>query len=117
MIRTGMTVRVRPDLVDEYRKTHAQVWPEVESALLELGFRKISIFHAGSLLFMYQEYAGSLPIEEAYASYAANDACRRWEQLMGRFQEGESGSLPGIRWTNMEEIYHLGPPSPHDGAR
>ena len=103
-----MTVRIKPDLLDEYRRMHAAVWTEVEAKLRELGFRKISIFSSGSTLFMYQEYEGTGPIEAAYEQYAADEACQRWERLMGRFQETSPGSLPGVRWTVMEEVYYLG---------
>ena len=29
MKRIGMTIGIRPDKIDEYKKLHANVWPEV----------------------------------------------------------------------------------------
>ena len=30
MIRIAMTVKIRPDLVEEYKEYHRNVWPEIE---------------------------------------------------------------------------------------
>ena len=102
-----MTVKIRRELVEEYKAYHRQVWPEVEYMMTLSGFRNVSIFLHDNTLFLYQEYHGSIPIEEVYRKYAGDPKCREWEEVMSRFQENSENSLPGIRWTRMQEIYHF----------
>jgi len=107
MIRIAMTVKNKPNLVEEYKECHRNVWPEIEQMQRRSGFRNVSIFLSGDTLFLYQEYHGSQPIEEAFAQYAANEKCREWEKLMNKYQVASANSLPRIKWAKMEEVYHF----------
>ncbi len=107
MLRIGMTVKIQKELIEEYKAYHRQVWPEVEQMMTVCGFRNVSIFLHENTLFLYQEYHGPIPIEAAYRKYAENAKCRKWEEVMSQFQEQSQNSLPGIRWTRMEEVYHF----------
>jgi L-rhamnose mutarotase len=108
MLRVGMTVRIRKELIEEYKAFHRRVWPEVEHRMEVCGFRNVSIFLHEDTLFLYQEHQGSGPIDEAYRAYIEDPKCQEWEHVMSRFQEETENSLPGIRWTRMEEVYHFG---------
>ena len=44
MTRLGMTLGVREDKIDEYKKLHANVWPEILDNLTELNFKNFSIY-------------------------------------------------------------------------
>ena len=44
MIRLGMTLGVREDKIDEYKRLHANVWPEILDNLTELDFKNFSIY-------------------------------------------------------------------------
>jgi L-rhamnose mutarotase len=107
MTRIGLTVKINPQMIAEYKELHSKVWPAVQEQLKALGFRNLSIFHDENTLFLYQEYHGRIPIEKAYEEYAKNTSCQKWEQLMERFQEPGSGALAGVRWTPMQEVYHF----------
>ena len=51
MIRLGMTLGVREDKIDEYKRLHANVWPEILDNLTELNFKNFSIYlHKNTLL-------------------------------------------------------------------
>ena len=39
MKRSGMVIRVKPEKLDEYKKVHAAVWPEVLSIIHEARIR------------------------------------------------------------------------------
>ena len=108
MIRIAMTVKIRPDLIEEYKQYHRNVWPEIEQMQRRLGFRNVSIFFSGDTLFLYQEYCGDKPIEGAWSEYTSNEKCREWESLMSKFQVASPNSLPGIKWARTEEVYHFG---------
>ena len=44
--RVCFTLRVRPDRLDEYRRRHRAVWPEMLEALRSTGWRNYSLFLA-----------------------------------------------------------------------
>ena len=46
MIRLGMTLGVREDKIDEYKRLHANVWPEVLDNLTELNFKNFSFSYS-----------------------------------------------------------------------
>ena len=39
MLRIGMTLGVREEKIEEYKKLHAKVWPEILENLSELNFK------------------------------------------------------------------------------
>ena len=55
MKRIGMTINIRPEKIDEYKKLHASVWPEVLKNLKDLNCRNYSIFLHKNTLFGYME--------------------------------------------------------------
>ena len=44
MIRLGMTLGIKEEKIEEYKKLHANVWPEVLENLTELNFKNYSIY-------------------------------------------------------------------------
>ena len=59
--RIGFRLQVRPELIDEYRARHAEVWPEMREALTRCGWHNYSLFlDADGVLFGYFETPGTL---------------------------------------------------------
>ena len=44
MRRFGQVLGLRPEKVDEYKRHHAGIWPEISAAIREAGIRNYSIF-------------------------------------------------------------------------
>jgi L-rhamnose mutarotase len=42
--RYSFLLRVRPDRMDEYRRRHETVWPEMLQALADTGWRNYTLF-------------------------------------------------------------------------
>ena len=61
MQRMGMIIGVKPDKIDEYKRLHAAVWPEVLTQIKASNIRNYSIFlrEPENLLFGYWEYYGT----------------------------------------------------------
>ncbi len=104
-VRYGMTLRVRPERFEEYKREHAAVWPEVLAAITRCHIRNYSIYHKDSVLFGYFEYWG-----EDYAAdmrrVAADAATQRWWALMEPMQDPLPTRAPGEWWAQMEEVFH-----------
>lgn len=70
---------VRPGYEDEYKKRHAEIWPEMEAALKEAGITNYSIFRHGLTLFGYFETAD---LDATIASLKASETNGRWAEYM-----------------------------------
>ena len=59
MQRMGMVIGVKPDMIAEYRRLHAAVWPEILALISDCNIRNYTIFLRGDTLFSYYEYVGT----------------------------------------------------------
>ena len=61
MKRVGFILKVKPDRLEEYKRQHEQVWPDMLQALREAGWHNYSLFvRDDGLLFGYFETPDSL---------------------------------------------------------
>ncbi|MCB9845250.1 MAG: L-rhamnose mutarotase [Phycisphaeraceae bacterium] len=96
-----------PELIEEYRRHHRRVWPEVVSGLRAIGIRNMRIFLAGSRLFMYYEAPDDFDPSRDYQFYANDPRTREWDELMRRYQRPVPGCPSGRWWMPMEEVFDL----------
>ncbi|MCL4691204.1 MAG: L-rhamnose mutarotase [Candidatus Hydrogenedentes bacterium] len=105
MTRYGMVVRIKPDRLDEYKRLHAAVWPEVLQRITACNIQNYSIYHKDDLLFSYFEYVG----ENFYADMAkmaADPVVQRWWEVCKPCHEPLPTRAEGEWWANMEEVFH-----------
>mmetsp|Transcript_1952 Transcript_1952/g.3033 ORF Transcript_1952/g.3033 Transcript_1952/m.3033 type:complete len:113 (-) Transcript_1952:1053-1391(-) len=105
--KRGMTLMIKPDMVDDYVKAHDTIWPEVKMALQGVGVTNISIFLAPdeNRLFMCMEYTGEEHFEAAMVRYAAMPKVADWEALMQTMQLQIPGSAPGKWWQDCSLLF------------
>ncbi|MBN2583503.1 MAG: L-rhamnose mutarotase [Planctomycetes bacterium] len=105
MRRIGRVMRVRQGKLDEYRRLHEAVWPEVLQALRRAGIRDYTIYHHAGLIFSTMIYDG-----DDYAAdrerLLADPAMQRWNALTGPCLEPVDGP-DAAPWPTMEELFHL----------
>lgn len=83
MHRVCFTLRVDPARLDEYRARHAEVWPEMLTALRDAGWRAYTLHLAEDGLLV-----GVLETDDfaaAQAAMADTDVNRRWQAEMAGF--------------------------------
>jgi len=103
--RVCFLLQVRPDRVAEYRRRHAEVWPEMRAALSATGWRNYSLFLREDGLLV-----GYLECEDFDASRAAMDATEvnaRWQAEMQEFFTELDGRRPDQGMRPLEEVFHL----------
>ena len=105
MRRYGMVIGVRPEKIEEYRRLHAAVWPEVLSMIRECNIRNYSIYLKDGRLFSYFEYHGS-NFDADMARMAADPITQEWWKLCKPCQAPLESRAPGEWWTGMEEVFH-----------
>ncbi len=105
MTRYGMVVRVKPDRLDEYKRLHAAVWPEVLQRITACNIRNYSIYHKDDLLFSYFEYVGDDFVADM-AAMAADPIVQRWWDVCKPCHEPLPTRAEGEWWANMDEVFH-----------
>lgn len=108
--RFGAVIRLRPEKVEDYRRLHAAVWPDVLACVARSNIRNYSIFLrnlAGEPhLFSYLEYVGD-DWERDQRAIAADPATQRWWKLTEPCQLPLDDRAPGEWWSALEEVFHL----------
>jgi L-rhamnose mutarotase len=95
---------LRPERIEEYVERHRDVWPEMQTALRDSGWRNYSLFLApGGLLVGYLEAAD---FDEARQKMKALNVNERWQAEMVTFFES-SGENADDSMRPLQEIFHL----------
>lgn len=111
MTRYGMVLGLRGDKVEEYKRLHAAVWPDVLRTIKQCHIQNYSIFlrrldDGEYYLFAYLEYTGS-DFAADMAKMAADEATQRWWAINKPLQKPLAGVAPEQWWAPLEEVFHI----------
>ena len=111
MKRFGWVIGLHPEKVDEYKKLHADVWPNVLKMIKDCNLSNYSIylhqFPQGDWhLFSYVEYTGD-DFDTDMARMAADPTTQKWWALCKPCQIPLANRAEGEWWAEMEEVFHL----------
>ena len=102
--RVCFQLQVKPELIPEYRRRHAAVWPDMLLALKSTGWNNYSIFlRDDGLLIGYFETAS---LSAAQAGMARAEVNARWQAEMGDFFVALDGA-PDTGFLQLTEIFNL----------
>ena len=106
MQRVGFILKVKPELVEEYKRRHEEVWPEMREALNRHGWHNYSLFmRDDGMLFGYFETPVSF--ESALDGMSREEINERWQAEMAPFFEGTGGPADEMM-EELVEVFHLG---------
>ena len=105
MKRVCFTLQVRPDRLDEYRRRHAAVWPDMLQALADTGWRNYSLFLADDGLLV--GYVEADDLHASLEAMARTEVNARWQAEMAPFFMGLDGRGPDEGFVLLEEIFNL----------
>ena len=108
MQRMGMVLGIEPDKIAEYKRLHADVWPEILQSLTDAHIRNYSIFlrEPDNLLFAYWEYHGD-DFAADMKQIADLEATQRWWALCMPCQVPLESRAEDEWWAMMEQVFHL----------
>ena len=108
MKRLGATIGLRKECLEEYKRIHVKLWPEIERAIKEAGISNYSIYYNDGQLFGYFEYTGpDAELEARMRRLAEAPRMREWWDITDAMQIPRPDRKPGDWWTNMELVVHL----------
>ena len=104
-MRVGFILKVKPEMLDEYKRRHQHVWPDMQEALRETGWHNYSLFlREDGLLFGYLE---TPDFDAARAGMAKMEVNARWQADMAPFFEQLESQRPDEGMMVLEEVFHL----------
>lgn len=110
MKRYGSVIALNPNKIDEYKKLHAAVWPDVLKMIKDCNIRNYSIYlrqldDGQHYLFSYFEYTGT-DYTADMARMAADATTQKWWACCIPCQQPLENRAEGEWWANMEEVFH-----------
>jgi L-rhamnose mutarotase len=107
MKRMGMILGVKPEKIAEYKRIHAEVWPEILARISECNIANYTIFlrEPENLLFACWEYHGD-DFEADAALMAADPKTQEWWDICMPMQVPLETRKEGEWWAEMEEVFH-----------
>jgi L-rhamnose mutarotase len=110
MQRYGMVLGVKAEMIAEYKRLHAAVWPDVLRKIAACNLRNYSIYlrrlpDGKHYLFSTFEYVGT-DFAADMAAMAADPTTQRWWALCMPCQEPLPDRAAGEWWASMEEVFH-----------
>ena len=110
MKRYGSVIELREEKLEEYKKLHTAVWPDVLKMIKECNLRNYSIYlhkldDGNYYLFSYFEYTGQ-NFDADMAKMAADSTTQEWWNVCKPCQKPLETRAEGEWWVNMEEVFH-----------
>lgn len=101
MERYAWKAIVLPGMLEEYRRRHDQIWPEMKQVLSDAGIRNYTIWNVGNELFGYYECDSV-----AYAAKVQADSpvVDRWNEYMKDVMVMEMDPVTGAQ-PLMEQVF------------
>lgn len=105
MKRVGFILKVREELIDEYKRRHEGVWPDMLEALRRTGWHNYTLFMRNDgMLFGYFETPESF--QAALDGMSAQEVNTLWQAEMAQFFEGTGGHADEMM-EELVEVFHL----------
>ena len=106
MERVCFRLQVKKEMMPEYIRRHAHVWPDMLEALRQTGWTNYSLFldeSDGTLI----GYLETPDLEAAKAGMAKTDVNARWQAEMGQFFVELDGKAPDEGFLRLKEVFYL----------
>lgn len=106
MRRLSFLLKVKRDRIEDYKRDHRNVWPEMLDALRRAGWKNYSLFmREDGLLFGCFEFDGDL--QAALERMAVEEVNTRWQRAMAPYFETPEGASVGQIMLELEEVFHI----------
>ena len=107
MQRMGHIIGLRPEAITEYKRIHAEVWPEVLALISRCNIRNYTIFlrEPENLLFATWEYHGQ-DFTADMAIMRADPRMQDWWRITDPMQVPLTSRKKSVWWAPMEDVFH-----------
>jgi len=101
--RVAFKMKLYPGFLEEYRKRHGEIWPELRKLLKDSGVSEYSIFfdEETNSLFAFQKQAG----EQGSQDLGKEEIVRKWWKFMADIMETNPDNSPVS--IPLEEVFYM----------
>ena len=107
MERHAMISGIKEECIDEYKKYHANPWPEIEECIANSNIKNFSIYIFKNTLFAYFEYHGT-NLKADMDLWRDNEKMQEWLKIHIPMLNSLDQSVRDDGWIYMNEIFHTG---------
>lgn len=102
--KVAFTMKLKPNVVDEYKRRHDEIWPELVQLLHQNGIHDYSIFldEKTSILFAVQRVSTTKSSNE---DLRTNELMKRWWNFMADLMETNDDHSPVTK--PLKLVFHL----------
>ena len=96
-------MKVNPGVIDEYKKRHDELWPELHKLLKEAGISEYSIFFdkETNMLFAFQKQEG----DKGSQDLGKTEIVQKWWKFMSDIMETNPDNSPVS--SPLEEVFFM----------
>ncbi len=107
MERMCRIIRIKSEIISEYKRIHAAVWPEILKAIADSNVKNYSIFlrEPENLLISYWEYHGTNYAKDMEDIKVA-PRMQEWWDLTDPMQTPFETRAAGEWWASTQEVFH-----------
>ena len=105
MQRVCFILRVRPGKLEEYRRVHRDVWPEMREALSRRGWHNYSLFLRGDGTLV--GYVETPDFEKAVAGMQDEPVNARWQAAVRDLFEELPAGAADTSMRPLEQVFYL----------
>lgn len=101
--RIGFKMKLNPGMVEEYKKRHDGLWPELHKLLKDNGISEYSIFYdeETNILFAFQKQAG----DQGSQDLGETEIVQKWWKFMADIMETNPDNSPVT--VMLEEVFYM----------
>jgi L-rhamnose mutarotase len=102
-MRLAFKMKVHPGVIEEYKKRHEKIWPELHKLLKDAGISEYSIFfdEETHVLFAFQKQTG----ENGSQDLGQTEIVQKWWKYMADLMDTHPDSSPVS--TPLEEVFFM----------
>ena len=105
MERAAFIFKIKPEMKEEYKKAHDNIWPELVELIKSSGIKNYSIyFHKSGTLFAYFE---TEDVKRAMSASKDSEVNARWQKYMDKFFINDDPEVVGAQMETLEEVFHI----------
>ncbi len=107
MERMCHLIKVKPEIIAEYKRIHAAVWPEILKAIADSNIRNYTIFlrEPENILVAYWEYHGST-YQADMAKIKLAPRMQEWWNITDPMQVPFETRSKESWWATTENVFH-----------
>lgn len=100
-----MIWKMKPEMKEQYKKDHDNIWPDMAKAIKDAGYKNYSIyFRKDGTMFAYLEHDN---LEEGSKKMAATEVNSRWQKAMDKYFIKNNPNIIGPEIEMLEEVFHV----------